>query len=141
MEQVITKLNEAYQDCVKIKKEWEAKLTAVNNLSDELNIKSEKLVALEKSLTVRETAVKPIEDLVKYRQEADALIAQAKASLNETNKRIISFSEYEGMTKRELKQKEEALSRREDEFNKKEAKLEQTILENVQGILKKAKVG
>ena len=105
MQAIIAKLNEAYESCLTLQKDLEAKVATNSGLSAELSKEREELSSLEKSLSARESAVEGIENLVQLKSEAKTAKEEAEKALAELAVQRNAFADTESRVNAELSQK------------------------------------
>jgi len=144
MQNIINKLGEITQDCVKRKSELEELISENEALKEDLKAKKVEIAEKKKELVSRESAVKHIEDAEKYllevhnasnknAKEMKELINQRKA-FEETENRV---SKEHSDRATELNTREEALDVKEKKCEDREKEIDEIINKKIKKILNK----
>ena len=137
MEKIIEMLDKVYKECLTFRMLLQTKLSEVTETAKKQKELMEGIKKKESLIAERESQLTNIENLEQYRKDADVKMEQAQSIISDYTKRTQNFAEYERKTKDSLKDTAEALDKRENALNIREANLEAVILEKVRSVLKK----
>lgn len=150
MQEIIKLLTSAYELCLTRVKEYEGLVVKNNAEKVEHDKEAVKLNQIKQDLAKREDAVKSIENIVKYRQDAEALASKAKSDIDALQKERVQFDKDMTVQNNKLKQEralneEEAkhlmswnkeLAEKQKKLDEDRAKMKETVFAEV-----KAKLG
>jgi len=135
--QITDNIKAVYAECINLKADLFDKI-ALANVTD-INQKEEakKLRRKKQLLDEREAVLEKIEDLSQHRKDSDLRMEQGQATIDEYNKMVASFTAYEDSVKKEQRDRETGIDKRDKAITEREASLEKTIVDNVRKALKK----
>ena len=135
MQDIFNKLESIYKECVALKSDLQSKQSAIAQVVENQKVLDAQLAKKEAGLLEREKALIKVEDLIKYKQDADVRMEQAEQYIKDCALRMKNFTIYEDAQKKELSIREQKVAKLETEVKSKETHLETLILDKVKGIL------
>ena len=135
--QITDNIKAVYAECINLKADLFDKI-ALANVTD-INQKEEakKLRRKKQLLDEREAVLEKIEDLSQHRKDSDLRMEQGQATIDEYNKMVASFTAYEDSVKKEQRDRETGIDKRDKAITDREANLKKTIVDDVRKALKK----
>ena len=124
-------------DCSNLKKELINKIGTVNDADLKNKEYAKKLLRKNQLLDEREATLEKIEDLSQHRKDSDLRMEQGQATIDEYNKMVASFTAYEDSVKKEQRDRETGIDKRDKAITDREANLKKTIVDDVRKALKK----
>ena len=135
--QITDNIKAVYAECINLKTDLLNKIALA--ISDGENQKEEakKLRRKKQLLDEREAVLEKIEDLSQHRKDSDLRMEQGQATIDEYNKMVASFTAYEDSVKKEQRDRETGIDKRDKAITDREANLKKTIVDDVRKALKK----